>query len=385
MAWKLVSTRRHKAKDEEKSKNRKRNRRFLIPLAIILAVVLSAEAFAYFYFFGNLDIDREFSALSEEELAQVSMEEEVSVDLARTTQTLAEPEEGMEGELLFSVIPDDILEQYFRGSGKILRRHLKEGAEDIQLFALYGIDDANGDLEHATTDAVMLAALDRVHHKIKFISLSRDSYIYYPEKDAMTKLNYAYYYGGVQGAVSTLNANYYLDVSDYVVVRMSELSKLVDLVGGVTVELTQEEIDSSSVFSGFQPGPHVLNGEQATIYSRIRKIDNDTYRSNRQFQVIQSFINTALRTSKTKYPALIRSGLGLCSTSFSAAELLSMSTILLDSELEVSHCYLPDSEKAWSGEIDGHWYYVYDTLEVSDEICKTIYEDLYESEFVTPD
>lgn len=384
MAWKLVSSRRHTAEAKQKKKNRKKTWRFLTILFVILALVIGVEAYIYFYLFGSLQHDDEFTALSAEELAQISMDESVQTDLTRTAQTLMEPAEGeTEGELLYSVIPDDILQQYYAGSGKILNRSLKDEAKDIELFVLYGIDDHMGDIDHATTDAIMLVALDKVHHKIKFVSLSRDSYVFYPEHKAMIKLNYAYFFGGVKGAVSTLNSNFYLDISDYVVVRMSELAKLVDMVGGVNVELTQEEIDADEAFSGFKPGTNLLNGTQATRYARIRKLDNDTYRSNRQFNVIRSFISTAKDTSPTKYPALVREALGLCSTSFSSTEILAMSSILLDSELEITHCYLPDSNKAWGGDIDGNFYYVYDTLEASDEICKTIYEELYESEFVT--
>lgn len=386
MAWKLVSARRHTADSEKRKKNRKKTRRFLIFLFALFAIVIGMECYVYFYLFGDLGHDRDFRRLSADELGQVSMDDAVSTDPNRTLQTLTEPDEGEdEGELLYSVIPDDILEKYYMGSGKILRRHLKEGSENIQLFVLYGIDDHNGDMQHATTDAVMLVALDKVHHKVKFISLSRDSYIYYPERSAMTKLNYAYFYGGVQEAVRTLNTNYYLNVKDYVVVRMSQMADLVDMVGGATVELTQEEIDNCGALQGLKPGKNTLNGEQATAYARIRSIDNDTYRSNRQFNIISSFISTAKHTSPTKYPAIIRSGLGMCTTSFSSTQLMTMSAILLDSRLEISHTYIPDSEKAWGGIIDGHWYYVYDTLVASDEICKLVYEDLYESEFVTPE
>lgn len=384
MAWKLVSSRRHNAEATQKKKNRKKTWRFLTILFVILALVIGVEAYIYFYLFGSLQHDDEFTALSAEELAQISMDEPVQTDLTRTGQTMVESTDGNgEGELLYSVIPDDILQKYYAGSGRILNRSLKDGAKDIELFVLYGVDDHKGDIDHATTDAIMLVALDKVHHKIKFISLSRDSYVFYPEHNAMIKLNYAYFFGGVKGAVSTLNSNYYLDISDYVVVRMSELAKLVDMVGGVNVELTQEEIDADAAFSGLKPGTNLLNGTQATRYARIRKLDNDTYRSNRQFNVIRSFISTAKDTSPAKYPALVREALGLCSTSFSSTEILAMSSILLDSELEITHCYLPDSDKAWGGDIDGNFYYVYDTLEASDEICKTIYEELYKSEFVT--
>lgn len=379
MAWTLFSTHRHTTKEQQNRKNKRKTWRFLIILFSILAVIIALEAAAYIYLFGNLQHDKEFAHLSTDELGQIAMNESISTDVSRTEQTLDETS----GELLYSIIPDDILEEYYRGSGKILNRQLLQGSENIQLFVLYGIDDHEGNLEQATTDAIMLAALDKVHHKIKFISLSRDSYVYYPERNAMTKLNYAYHYGGIKGAVQTLNANYYLNISDYLVVRMTELAGLVDMVGGVTVDLTQEEIDMCSALHGLSPGSNTLTGEQATAYARIRNIDNDTFRSNRQFNILQSFISTAKQTSPNKYPGIIREGLGMCKTSFTTPELLAMSSIILDPQLSISHSYIPDSENAWSGEIDGHWYYVYDTLIASDDICKEVYEDLYESEFVS--
>ena len=378
MGWRLIS-RKAKAPVQAAPKRKRKTRRFLLVLGCVVAAVLALEAGAYFYLFGGLKTDREFRQYTDEELGAVDVEQDVT-GLEAQTEVMTPLEQ--EGELLYSVIPDDVLERYYSGSGKMLRRRLLEGAEKIQVFVLYGIDDYDRAATQAATDAIMVVALDPVHHKIKLISISRDTYVYYPAYEGMTKLNYAYTFGGIPGAVSTLNTNFFLNVSDYIAVSMTDLAEVVDLVDGVTVDLTQEEIDASSALWGFSPGENRLNGEQATAYARIRSVDNDTKRSNRQFAVISSLLRTARQTSYSKYPALIRACLNLCTTSFSSTDLLSMSTLLLDGELQVEHTYIPDSKEAWGGLIDDRWYYVYDTLVASDEIYKIIYEDLYESEFI---
>lgn len=380
MSWRLVS-RSSKPRGEaaEQKKRRRRTRRFLVILGCIVALVLAVEAWISFYLFGALNTDKEFRQYTGEELGVVSIEADVSVPVAESAELISV--EADTGELLYSVIPDDVLEQYYSGTGKILRRRLLDGAQDIQVFVLYGIDTRE-DYDTAATDAIMVVGLDPVHHKIKLISLSRDSYVYYPACSGMTKLNYTYTFDGIPGAVNALNTNFFLDVTDYIAVGMGELGDVVELMGGVTVTLTQEEIGISSALRGLTPGVNLLNGEQATSYARIRSIDDDTHRSNRQFAVIQSLLQTAQHTSYGRYPSLIRACLKLCTTSFSMSDLLSMSTLLLDNRLTIEHHYLPDAADAWGGEIDGHWYYVYDTLEASDQLHRILYEDLYESEFI---
>ena len=86
--------------------------------------------------------------------------------------------------------------------------YLSSDASKIQVFVLFGLDGVD------SSDSVMLVALDRVHQKIKLISLARDSYVFIPEYGFFSKLAYSYTWGGAAMAVKNLNYNYYLNVSE---------------------------------------------------------------------------------------------------------------------------------------------------------------------------
>lgn len=274
----------------------------------------------------------------------------------------------------------------FQGQLDKLSQDLPESKEltslddaKIQNIAIFGIDSESGD--QGRSDATMIISLDNEHNKIKITSIARDSLVYIPQRNTREKLTHAYSYGGASLAVATINKNYNTNISDYVAVNFSEMAKIVDLVGGVEVNLSQEEC-SVMGYSDLQPGASVtLNGEQAVAYSRIRYIDSDIVRASRQREVLESLFTKARAMKKTEYPALIKSCMELCTTSLDYTELVSMASILTNSKLELEQfsCPADISAKTWGGIMDsGAWCWVYNTRAASKEILQFIYEDLYD-------
>ncbi len=250
---------------------------------------------------------------------------------------------------------------------------------NIVNIAIFGIDSQDSD--KGRSDATMILSIDYEHNKIKLSSIARDTLVYIPDRDVTEKFTHAYAYGGAQLAVKTLNTNFNTNIADYVAVNFSEMAEIIDLVGGVEVNLTEAERkllpDSSSLSSG---EAITLNGEQAVAYSRIRKIDNDDARTSRQREVMTSLFKKARNMSATQYPALIRECLSLCTTSLDYAKILSFSQILLQSDLKLEQFSLPGtSVDAWGGIMSssGAWCYVYDLREASDALLTFIYESIY--------
>ena len=258
--------------------------------------------------------------------------------------------------------------------------YLLPGSDKIKVFVVYGLD------AKTASDVIILTAVDPIHNKVKIISIARDTYSYISEKGAHSKLNYAYSMGGPTLAVKTLNENFYLHVEDYVAVNFEQTASLVDIMGGVDVELREDEIEAIYAFRDVMtPGVNHLNGEQALSYARLRYIDNDLSRNTRQRKIVAALYDKFRTLNVTKYPELIRETAGLCATSFTDAELLSLGTTVLGMKSCTFEQYnFPNANTScWTGYIDELLYFVYDTSIVSDQIYKIIYEDYYVSGYVS--
>ena len=256
--------------------------------------------------------------------------------------------------------------------------YLKPGAEKIKLFVLYGLD------KKTSSDIIILSALDPVHNKVKIISIARDTYTYLSDRNAHTKLTYAYSLGGASLAVRALNENLYLHLEDYAAVDYTQAEELIDLLGGVEVELDETELsylEGYGYFKDIKPGMNKLNGMQAVRYARLRQTDNDLVRNSRQREVISSLLTSFRNLKVTDYPALFREVAGMCTTSFTDTEIIGLGTTFLSMKgcTFEQYSYPNASTNCWGGLIDEQFYWVYDLAKVSDEIYRIIYEDLYVS------
>ncbi|HEY5588967.1 MAG TPA: LCP family protein, partial [Candidatus Paceibacterota bacterium] len=116
----------------------------------------------------------------------------------------------------------------------------KEEVTEIINIALFGVDRRDVD-EASRSDAIMVLSIDLVHKKIKMSSVMRDTYVEI-KNHGDTKINHAYAYGGPQLAIRTLNENFDLNIRDYVTVDFFKLEKIIDTIGGVTIDVENNEI-----------------------------------------------------------------------------------------------------------------------------------------------
>lgn len=194
----------------------------------------------------------------------------------------------------------------------------------ITNIALFGVDarDYDGGTFAGRSDAIMVMSIDNVHHKVKLTSIMRDVRVYMgdgsPYDSGYDKLNHAYMYGGPEQAIRTINQNFGLDIQDYVTVNFSAMAKIVDAFGGVNIDLTEDEISEInknmyalaaespesmagdvSTYAPLSAGEGVLlNGDEAVAYGRIRAIDNDNGRVERQQEVLSALLSKASSISK---------------------------------------------------------------------------------------
>lgn len=174
---------------------------------------------------------------------------------------------------------------------------LYSDSEQINIL-LVGTDARETD-EKSRSDTMMIVTLDKKNGQLKLTSFLRDSYVQIAG-GRKNKLNAAYYYGGIQGLVDTLELNFKIDIPYYVLVDFEIFTEIVDKLGGINVDVTEKE-SYYTYHSGFvnvpvriEAGENVLlNGEQALWYSRIRYLDSDFMRTKRQQKVITAIVEKA--------------------------------------------------------------------------------------------
>lgn len=258
--------------------------------------------------------------------------------------------------------------------------------DGIKNIALLGID-TRVDNTSGRSDAVIILSIDKKHNKIKLISVARDSYVDIDghNKD---KLTHAYAYGKSTLAVKTLNKNFNLEITDYVTVNFHGFSRIIDYIGGVEVEVDQKEKDHLNSYvipklvkAGFKcdlierTGMQKLTGTQALCYSRIRKIDGDIERGNRQKEVLAAMFARVKSMNIAKLPKIAEMVFSECQTSLSSSDIMSMGLWAISSKPEMENMSIPNDNVKGKGQtIRGVWYYVYDIEAAANEMKKFILE-----------
>jgi len=254
-----------------------------------------------------------------------------------------------------------------------------EGLEGVINIVLYGVDSRNNDYV-GRSDAIMICSINGETGKIKLISIARDTYVSVPGY-YNTKINHAYAYGGPELAIQTLNENFDMDVTDYVTVNFESLADIIDEMGGVMIDVTEEERYQVNAYleRGLplsETGMVNLTGAQAVSYSRIRKIDSDTMRASRQREVLAALFDKALEINPLSYPSYVRKFAPMVETSLSNDEILKIATVGLKSPTLEQAAFPNDYIHSEGQTINGGWYYVYDLEQATDMLHQYIYEDI---------
>lgn len=254
-----------------------------------------------------------------------------------------------------------------------------EGIEGVINIALYGVDSRNNDYT-GRSDAILICSVNGKTGKIKLISVARDTYVSVPGY-YNTKINHAYAYGGPELAIQTLNENFGMDIKDYVTVNFESLADIIDEMGGVMIDVTEEErYQVNAYLQRGEPlsetGMVNLTGAQAVSYSRIRKIDSDSMRASRQREVLAALFEKALDINPLSYPSYVRKFAPMVETSLSNDEILKIATVGLKSPTLEQAAFPNDYIYSTGQTINGGWYYVYDLEQATDMLRQYIYEDI---------
>lgn len=266
-----------------------------------------------------------------------------------------------------------------------------EKYSDVKNIALLGIDSRE-DNNSGRSDAIVILTIDKTHKKLKLTSIARDTYVSI-DGHSKDKLTHAYAYGKSQLAVKTLNQNFDLEITDYVTINFFGLARVIDYVGGVTVDVDEKEMNelNKNIFPEMRSlgvdcpnltaaGTQLLNGGQAVCYARIRHTDSDIMRGNRQKEVLMAMFAKVKKMNPLKLPKVAEMVASECETSLSTNDIIALGTWALTFSPEFEQLSIPNDNVPSSGKtIGGVWYYVYDLNTAKKEIYDFIFEENFYS------
>ncbi|MGH4140370.1 LCP family protein [Clostridium sp.] len=265
----------------------------------------------------------------------------------------------------------------------------KEEVTEIINIALFGVDRRDVD-EASRSDAIMILSIDTVHKKIKMSSIMRDTYVKI-KNHGDTKINHAYAYGGPQLAIRTLNENFNLNIRDYVTVDFFKLEKIIDTIGGVTIDVENNEIrlinsnmgevaeiEKKPILEVTKSGPQILNGLQAVAYSRIRyTAGGDFVRTKRQRTILSAMLTKVQSLGITGFPSIVSKLLPYTETSIKSMDIIKLGTKVLTSNImTLEQERFPVDGYCKGKMMDGVWYLVADLGATEEQLHKFIYEDV---------
>lgn len=254
-------------------------------------------------------------------------------------------------------------------------------------FLMFGIDDEG----HTTwdinkSDMIMLVSVNEDTKQINLISILRDSKVPI-EGVGNKKINVAYAAGRAPLAIQTVNNTYHLNIDKFITFNWQDIVFLIDDIGGVDVEITEDEAKSinsmvrkdiskegrnawcEDVWEGLMH----LDGTQATHFSRIRKIDSDYYRALRQQRTLRAIQQKVLTMSADEYPWLAQILLeNTVETNLSVSDVMEwMQKDVV--HYEITSNVIPDraiDKDVYGGQDDelNDWAWIYDLEAASDRI-----------------
>lgn len=178
----------------------------------------------------------------------------------------------------------------------------KEKLKGYWTIAVFGVDarDKTTIEKDTNSDVNIICNINLETGEIKLVSLFRDTYLNISKEGSYNKFNQAYFVGGPEQAMSALNRNLDLNITDYVTFNWKAVADAINILGGVDVELSKAEFYYINSFitetvkaTGIgstqlsHAGMNHLDGVQAVAYGRLRLMDTDYARTERQRKVIK--------------------------------------------------------------------------------------------------
>lgn len=304
--------------------------------AVIIVLVLLIIAAAVF---GGIYIHKALNKISVPQPNNSNSQSEQWSGMNNLTENFPEIEETDASEL--SSLQDMIRTWYYNGEPC--------SSSHVLNVLLIGEDTRGTEIldDETRADAAIIASVNIDTKKITLTSVLRDTYGYWENTggDESTaqfgKINGAMSVGDINAYIRCVENLYKINIDNYVIVNFDSFESIIDTVGGVTLEITSaeiNEINNHQVRYGYvtiekdfegDRGEMRLTGEQALAYCRIRKLDSDNMRADRQKTCLVELFKEVQGSSTASLLKIANSMIDYVKTGFSGDEVLSIAKYAL--------------------------------------------------------
>lgn len=328
----------------------------LLSVVIFLFCVCISAVMVFKHYYGMLNIERDepivddqtVSVLEDEEPPYLP-EESDTPEIPQDTDDIVDTEEPTDipntepsidtGDEMSSTPPSEdtaVQETTVLPNTQETTENLDDmkDIEDTFRILLIGVDSKVDDLR-GRSDTMILFDINPNTKKIIMTSLLRDIYVDIPGRGS-DRINAAYAYGGAKLLTQTIAQNFGIKVDKYVIVNFGMVCDIVDALGGVEVDVTEEELKEINLNALVREhsdtdqlpescvGIVRLNGRQALAYARIRRIDSDFARTGRQREIITASIEKLKQTDIFEINTMLNEILPQVTTNLTEKDILSL-------------------------------------------------------------
>ena len=198
--------------------------------------------------------------------------------------------------------------------------------KNVMNILLLGTDNA-GNAGHGRTDTMIICSINTKTGEVKLSSIVRDMYVHIPYMKMQNRINAANAFGGPNMAIKCVNEALGLNISRYASINFNGFKDLVDLLGGVELEITAGEANQINLYTqgGVKEGLAMLNGAQALEYCRIRNLDNNFGRNERQRKFLEAVVKKVLsENSMDQLMELVEAGMSMVTTNMTTSDLFTI-------------------------------------------------------------
>ena len=226
---------------------------------------------------------------------------------------------------------------------------------------LLGTDD--GDLDNPgsprRSDTMIVASINPDNKTVNILSIPRDSRVNIPGHSGYDKITHAFFYGGPDLAVRTVEDNFHIPINYYTVIDWQAFIKVVDILGGVDLNVEQnmnydDPYENLSIH--LDKGYQHLNGEKAGEYVRFRHDElGDIGRVQRQEKFLKAMTGQMLQAGTIlKLPSLMTTVSHYIQTNMNTYTLVKIANVLKDMKADSLHAEMVPGDFATIDDIS-YW------------------------------
>ena len=252
---------------------------------------------------------------------------------------------------------------------KVENLSITPGLDESWMNILLLGSDARTENESCRTDTMIICSINTRSGEVKLTSILRDVAVEFDDigqYNGTYRLNAANYFGGPQLAMKTINECFGMNIQYYAMVDFTSFAIIAEKLGGVELTISQEEMEqinlnakkqakqawkagidetelaaTNVLLETYGENTH-LNGRQALAYARIRKIDSDISRAERQRKVLVALMEKVKTRNAQDIMSMAISMFGYIESNLSVDQIISVATSVITSNLaEVDQFRLP--------------------------------------------